>query len=170
MESKTIKVGNVKEREGQYGPSLQIGVNVGGEWENYFVNDAKLFGYFEKGKTLTIEFEKKGNWSVIKGVSTSEQVQSYADAVTGKAAPYKADNSGRNESIEKQTIAKGWCAIYAGCGTIPTPEELAFNILDTWDRAFAPPKPAAKPDAGGLADHLAEAEKQGFIPDEDIPL
>jgi hypothetical protein len=57
---------------------------------------------------------------------------------------------------------------------VPTPEELAFNILDTWDRTFNDkPVPVVEKVAEGLTDHVAEAQATldaEFIGEDDIPL
>ena len=108
MNIATIKCSNVKEKEGQYGPSLQIGHKVGDEWVNYFVNDASLFDYFKKGQSVTIEYEKKGNWNIIKGVSAA------ASGGNGNGSGGDGDDPNRQHSIEMQSVIKACAVLLAG--------------------------------------------------------
>jgi hypothetical protein len=109
MQTETIKCSNIKEKDGQYGPSLQISYKQGEEWRNFFVNDASLFGYFERGKSVTIEYEKKGNWNIIKGVSAAAQ-GSNGNGPNGNGG----EDTGRQRSIEMQAVIKACATLLAG--------------------------------------------------------
>ncbi len=111
MNSRSIKVSNVERKEGNYGPSLKIGYKPpNGEWENYFVNDEGLFGYFTKGRSITVEYEQsKSGYSIIKGVSEQSSPPS-----PGPGQGAGTADAEKNASIERQTIVKAWATVKAG--------------------------------------------------------
>lgn len=159
MNTKTIRVSNVTEKEGQYGPSLKVGYKQGEEWENYFINKAELFPYFVKGKTVTIEYEKKGNWNIIKGV-----------APESKDGGESGDGGSRNKSIELQTIFKGFCEMYSAQNTefMPDPLVVAEWVTSVHALIFDAPSPGeviAKAKAA-LQEQLAVEEEPEPEPED----
>lgn len=137
METKTIKCSNVKEKEGQYGPSLQIGHKVGDEWVNYFVNDAALFDYFKKGASVTIEYEKKGNWNIVKGVSTAAS----GGNGNGSSGGY-VEEPGKQKSIELQVVVKAVAEMYSGKDL--SAHDFAAYVTSVWTDVFSNPLDALK--------------------------
>jgi hypothetical protein len=177
MPSATIECHNVKQSvngqwidykpgdtpiKGQYGFSLRIGYKNGEEWENYYVNDVQIWEQFAKGNTVVVEYEvrksKSGRESnVITGVGSLGTSNSYADVASGKKdAAFAANNGSRNDSIEKQTHVKAWASMYAGAGTLPTPEEFAANVISSWERTHNPPEPKVD----SLVEHVTAAQEQ----------
>lgn len=153
METKTIRVSNVKEKEGQYGPSLQIGHKVGDEWVNYFVNDDALFGYFKKGENVTIEYEKKGNWNIIRGVSAA------ASGGNGKGGGFApVDDTARQDSIQKQVVVKAAAEVHAG--TAMPADLFAAWVNDAYAAIFGSPLDAMKK----KAQETLDAEDDDSIP------
>ncbi len=151
--NQTITVNNVKQKiretwvdwepgdtpiKGPKGYSLKVGYKNGEEWENYYLNDPTLFDKFAKGATLTVEYEQKGNFRIIKSVNPT--VTPYADVVGGNVAvgnpSYKANNGDRDKHIALQTISKCWSEMYAGKGELPMPSEFAANVLATYNDIF----------------------------------
>lgn len=150
MQTKTIKVGNTKEKEGKYGPSLQVGVNEGGSWTNFFVNKPELFEYFQKGKTVTVEYEVKGDWNIIKGVAPDTQKSEGGRDATGR-------------SIELQVIAKCYAEMYAAKNEVPTPLTFAESVVESHAIIFADPLTTA-------VEKVKEALDAEEIPyEDDIP-
>ena len=140
METETIRVSNVKEKEGQYGPSLQIGYKQGDEWRNFFVNSPELFSYFKKGENVTIEYEKKGNWNIVKGVSAA------ASGGNGNGNGFAPVNdAGRQKSIELQVVTKAAAAVLTGQN--PTAHDFAAFVTSVWTDVFADPLDAMKKQA-----------------------
>ena len=134
METKTIRVSNTKDKAGKYGPSLQIGVKDGEEWTNYYVNKPELFSYFEKGASVTIEYEVKNGYNVVRGVAPN----------TPQASGGRNDATGK--SIELQVL----CKVYGEMATeLPTAAEFGAWVLAAHKEVF---DPAAK-----AADALKEA-------------
>lgn len=125
MESKTIKVTSVRENE--YG--IQIGYKPDdGDWQNYFVNDEALFGYFTKGATLVVEYTtSRSGAKVVKGVST-------ATPAVGAAT-----DTSKNKSIEKQTVAKCAAGMFAAGSDMPTAFEFAAWVNSAWRELFGTP-------------------------------
>ena len=140
----TITVSNVKQKiketwvdwepgdtpiKGPKGYSLKVGYKNGEEWENYFLNDPHLFDKFAKGATLTVEYEQKGQFRIIKGIVEGE-------AAAAPQAAFKANNGDRDKHIALQTISKCWSEMYAGKGELPMPSEFAANVLATYNDIF----------------------------------
>jgi len=154
-ETKTIKCSNVKEKEGQYGPSLQIGYKNGEEWENYFVNDNALFDYFKKGERVTIEYEMKGNWMVVTGVSAAAKQSSSGD--NGNGSGSYVEEPGKQKSIQMQTVTKAWAGVVAGKDI--TPAIFVSDVLTIWEGIFGDPLTAMQ----------AKAKETFADSDDDIP-
>jgi len=151
VNTKTIRITNVKEKEGKYGPSLQVGVKVGDEWENYYVNKRELFSYFEKGRTVTIEYEQKGGWNIIKGVAPE----------SGGTAERGGD--AHSKSIELQVLAKVCGELNVAGGKFMTPAEFAEWVVCTHALIFEPGKgkiEALKAEAEAALDAVEEEEDQ----------
>lgn len=152
MQTETIKCSNIKEKEGQYGPSLQIGYKQGEEWRNFFVNDEALFGYFKKGESVTIEYEKKGNWNIIKGVTKA------ASGGNGSGGSTTVDDTARQDSIQKQVVVKAAAEVHAG--TAMPADLFAAWVNDAYAAIFGSPLDALK----AKAQETLDAE-----PDDDEP-
>lgn len=138
MPTKTITVGNARQRvndewvdwkpgddliptqRGTY--SLKVGHKGEGGWENFYVNDPKLFSTFRKGAKVLVEYSvNKGGYNVIRGVGETE------DEPSGKADA-KVENGDREHSIRLQTYAKAWGTVQQGNHKM-TPEVFAAAVL-----------------------------------------
>lgn len=154
--NKTIKVSNVEQSEGQYGPNMKIGYKpANGEWENYYCSKPELFQYFPKGATVSIEYKTKTGktgkeYGVIEGVSPSTpQAQAQAEGGEG----------GKNASIEKQTIIKAWAQVKAG--TEISAAELAADVNRIYDDVFGDKLKELKAKAAEALD-ATEEDDEGF--------
>ena len=161
--NKTIKCSNVelKPDEG-YGESVKIGYKTPEGWENYYCSDPTLFGYFEKGQSVTIEYhQNKGkSYFNIDGVSEAARpAQSTAKSnSTGGGGFAPVEDAGKQKSIELQVVVKAAAEMFAGQSI--TAGDFAAWVVGVWTDVFAPPLDALKQQAQQALD----AED-----DEDIP-
>lgn len=152
MATATIRVSNVKQKfneqwvdykpgdelfKGKYGASLKVGYKNGEEWENYYVNNEQLFSYFEKGATMTVEYEaNKSGFNVVKGVAPEP---SHGKQSSGR--PH--DGGKRDKSIELQVVFKGCCELCAALPTqvMPDPLVVAEWVTSVHALIFSEPNP-----------------------------
>lgn len=160
METKTIKCSNVKNKKGKFGPSLQIGFKPSDdeEWENYFVNDEALFSYFEKGKSVTIEYEDKNGWLVVSGVS--EAAKPVASGGNGSHSSAPVDDTARQDSIQKQVVVKAAAEVHAG--TAMPADLFSAWVNDAYAAIFGSPLDAMKKKAQETLDADPDDDEPPF--------